>query len=218
MFWRIFWALMRVPNISWKSFCLHGERFITPFEITVSNVLSLYGISSEDTWFSSMLSIPHSDKFIRARSTISLVKSMPQTLPVSAAKRFATYRSNPAPLPISSTLFPGRIPPREKGLPTPQKDLNSDAGASRIKSGLYPRAFAPALPVGYLNFPLEEIATSAYFRWMASLIFCGSGEDKSPALSELMQSCWRPSVSLGGGQPFKPFFFFSKSSMEHLNV
>jgi hypothetical protein len=79
--------------------------------------------------------MPDSAKFFRARLTISLVKSIPQTFPGSPVKRFAAYKSNPAPLPISSTLSPGWISPKEKGFPTPQKDFRSDAGASWIKTG-----------------------------------------------------------------------------------
>lgn len=187
-------------------------------------------MASASTCLTSKFATPCPIRFAEARSAISAVRSMPQTRPASPTIILATNRSKPAPQPISRTTLPGGISPREKGLPTPQKEARKRSLVLLIMAGGYPRVWAPCLPVGYLNFPAAETETSEYFFLMAFLISCRFCGDSSapPELVVFFQPCfggvpesgpskrlssWQPPAPDAGAQPWALFLTVSSLNM-----
>lgn len=152
---------------------------------------------SESTFLISTFVMPARERFSLARNTMSSVKSIPQTSPLSPTSLFATNMSKPAPHPKSSTAAPGRILPNENGLPTPHDASKNRVWALSMMAGSYPKAFAPSLPVGYWNFPSAEIDTSAYLSRIAFLISCKSEGDSGESFL-LKSSRQLPAPSDGG--------------------
>ena len=166
---------------------------------------------SESTFLTSTFVMPARVRFSRALTTMSSVKSVPQTRPASPTSLLATNRSKPAPHPTSRTAAPRWTAPRENGLPTPHADSKNREWALSRMAGSYPKAFAPSLPVGYWNFPSAETDTSAYLSRIAFLISCRSEGDSGESF--LTISSRQLPAPPDGGQAGATILFFSWSVM-----
>ncbi len=96
---------------------LSGTRFRTQFEMTQSAEASASGMRSMRARWNATLVTPAFSAFLRARSIISRVMSMPMALPKGPTFRAARNTSRPPPEPRSTTTSPGRRLAVAVGLP-----------------------------------------------------------------------------------------------------
>ena len=125
----------RTLAISRKTAGLSGARLITQLEITQSTEASGSGSLSIVARWNSTFASPAFSAFLRARSSISGVMSMPIALPVGPTFRAARNTSRPPPLPRSTTVSPSRRLAVAVGLPQ-DRAMFASAGIEANSSGV----------------------------------------------------------------------------------
>ncbi len=114
---------LRTRIASRNTCALSGTRLITQFDRMTSAVLSAIGRCSSSPRRNSTFPAPTPAAFSRALLSISCVMSTPMTPPSGPTCLAASRQSNPAPLPRSTTVSPGRIAAIACGLPQPRPRL-----------------------------------------------------------------------------------------------
>lgn len=107
-------------KISANAVLLSGTRLSTQLESTTSNRPDSSGMSSMSPTMKSIFSHPIFSALARAFRIIASEKSRPVRRPVSPTNERATKMSFPAPLPRSSTDWPGLKSANSTGMPHPR--------------------------------------------------------------------------------------------------
>ena len=122
----------RMRNASRKTASLSGARQITQFDMTTSADELSRRVSSISARWNSVLHAPIFAAFLRARSIMSRVMSIPITLPEGPTARAARKQSIPPPLPKSTTVSPSLREPSAIGFPHPAAARTASSGSPSV--------------------------------------------------------------------------------------